>query len=291
MRFIFVALMVLAAAGYQLHLFGIGLLDPSQAWPANWTSSEGELDPRLLSFGFLLLAGWLLIEGVLQLRHRGARGVAATTTSSSGQGEVTGSVAAGGAAEGGSNSEQFSPEAKQVFHKKDRTISQLNLELEELQLERGRLQEALGRSESELAAHRNRAPAVRRSSEVDAEIVNVLAAFQEKGRLLDFLLDDVSRYPDNQVGAAARVVHAGCSKAIKDGFDIAPVHSAAEGENIALEPGFSGESYRLLGSVGEPPYKGRLVHHGWKVTAVKLPRVVAKEERAEHIVAPAEVEL
>ena len=42
----------------------------------------------------------------------------------------------------------------------------------------------------------------------DAEIVHFLAMLQEKGRLVDFLMDDINAYNDAQVGAAARVVHA-----------------------------------------------------------------------------------
>ena len=51
------------------------------------------------------------------------------------------------------------------------------------------------------------APAVRNQAE--AEVISFLALLQEKGRLVDFLMDDIAAYGDAQVGAAARVVHAG----------------------------------------------------------------------------------
>jgi hypothetical protein len=38
----------------------------------------------------------------------------------------------------------------------------------------------------------------------DAEIVSFLAMLQEKGRLVDFLMDNINAYNDAQVGAAAR---------------------------------------------------------------------------------------
>ena len=41
----------------------------------------------------------------------------------------------------------------------------------------------------------------------DAEIVSFLAILQARGRLVDFLMDDINTYSDAQVGAAARVVH------------------------------------------------------------------------------------
>jgi hypothetical protein len=44
----------------------------------------------------------------------------------------------------------------------------------------------------------------------DAEIVSFLAMLQARGRLVDFLMDDINTHDDAQVGAAARVVHAGC---------------------------------------------------------------------------------
>ena len=47
------------------------------------------------------------------------------------------------------------------------------------------------------------------SSQAEAEIVSFLATFQERGRLIDFLMDDITTYDDAQVGAAARVVHQG----------------------------------------------------------------------------------
>ena len=43
------------------------------------------------------------------------------------------------------------------------------------------------------------------SNHAEAEIVSFLATFQERGRLIDFLMDDITTYDDAQVGAAARV--------------------------------------------------------------------------------------
>ena len=54
------------------------------------------------------------------------------------------------------------------------------------------------------------------NKQAEAEIVSFLATLQERGRLVDFLMDDVTTYNDAQVGAAARVVHEGC-KAVSEG--------------------------------------------------------------------------
>ena len=128
------------------------------------------------------------------------------------------------------------------------------------------------------------------------EVLGFLGLMQQKGRLLDFLMDDVSKYPDAQVGAAARVVHQGCSAVLRDYFDIKPVAQNAEGSSLTLNKDYDAHSYRLLGRViGEPPFTGRLLHRGWLTTSVKLPEqrtaAPAVSGAPERVIAPAEVEL
>src|SRR6478672_1510879 len=48
------------------------------------------------------------------------------------------------------------------------------------------------------------------ANQAEAEIVAFVGLLQDKGRLVDFLMEDVNSYDDTQVGAAARVVHQGC---------------------------------------------------------------------------------
>src|SRR5580693_5788574 len=50
----------------------------------------------------------------------------------------------------------------------------------------------------------------------------VLSLFQREGRLIDFLQENVASFSDTEVGAAARVVHAGCKKALADHFTLEP---------------------------------------------------------------------
>jgi hypothetical protein len=104
------------------------------------------------------------------------------------------------------------------------------------------------------------------------------------------LQEDVAGFPDADVGAAARVVHEGCRRALKDYVVLEPVRSEAEGAAITLERGFDAARNRVTGNVvGEPPFKGRLAHHGWLVRELKLPALQAGHD--PKIVAPAEVEL
>ena len=134
-------------------------------------------------------------------------------------------------------------------------------------------------------------PVPMHASNADAEIVSFLAMLQAKGRLVDFLMDDINAHDNAQVGAAARVVHAGCKAALEEHFRIRPVREESEGSTVQLAAGYPVDEYRLLGKISGPaPFSGVLVHHGWKTDTVKLPRIVRSSDRLPAI-APAEVEL
>ncbi len=125
----------------------------------------------------------------------------------------------------------------------------------------------------------------------EAEVVAVLSALQSKGRLVDFLMDDISKYSDAQVGAAARVVHQGSKAAFDELFTVEPVASENEGSTVSV-PANVGEAYRLSGSFsGEGPHSGKLVHKGWKASRVNLSRVIKLEDGALPPIAPAQVEV
>jgi Na+-transporting methylmalonyl-CoA/oxaloacetate decarboxylase gamma subunit len=131
------------------------------------------------------------------------------------------------------------------------------------------------------------APAV---NQAEGEIAAFLALLQEKGRLVDFLMEDVSGYDDAQVGAAARVIHQGCKEVLKEHFRITPVSAALEGSQVTVPAEYAADEYRLIGKIsGNPPFSGKLIHKGWKTDYVKLPRIT-KSGRLPAI-APAEVEL
>ena len=133
-------------------------------------------------------------------------------------------------------------------------------------------------------------PPVVAEKQPEAEIVAFFALLQEKGRLVDFIMEDLTGFDDAQVGAAARVIHQGCSEVLKEYFRITPVSEAEEGSQVAVPAGYAAEEYRLIGKLsGNPPFTGKLIHKGWKTEYVKLPRLT-KTQRLPPI-APAEVEL
>jgi hypothetical protein len=133
-------------------------------------------------------------------------------------------------------------------------------------------------------------PAV--STQAEAEIVSFLAILQERGRLVDFVMEDLTTYDDAQVGAAARVFHAGCKAALREHFKIRSVREEDEGSSITIPVGYAADEYRLIGNIrGAGPFSGTLVHRGWKTEWVKLPRLVRVDPDRLPTIAPAEVEL
>ena len=126
----------------------------------------------------------------------------------------------------------------------------------------------------------------------EAAVVGFLATLQEKGRLVDFLQDDITSYSDAQVGAAARVVHQGCQAVLREYVRIVPVRDEREGATVTVDAGYAADEYRLVGKIsGQPPFAGTLVHRGWKADSVQLPRAVQAGDSRLPTIAPAEVEL
>jgi hypothetical protein len=118
--------------------------------------------------------------------------------------------------------------------------------------------------------------------------LHLLALLQREGRLIDFCEEELAGFSDAQVGAAARTVHDGCRKAVREAFTLAPVRPESEGTAITLPPGFDPNAVRLTGNVsGDPPFSGILRHHGWKATQVRMPAGAGDAS----VIAPAEVEL
>ena len=127
--------------------------------------------------------------------------------------------------------------------------------------------------------------------ETDAEgALQILALLQQNGRLIDFLQEDMGSYSDADIGAAARVVHEGCRKALREHLKLQPVREEEEGSRITVDRGFDAGAIRLTGNVvGEPPFSGSLSHRGWRATELNLPRIA--EGHDLRVLAPAEVEL
>ncbi len=120
--------------------------------------------------------------------------------------------------------------------------------------------------------------------------LQLLGLLQREGRFIDFIEEDLADASDEDIGAAARVVHEGCKKAIDEHFTIEAIHPDEEGETVSVAEGYDPKSIRLTGNVvGEPPHEGELTHRGWRVSDVRLPQMSEKHDPS--VIAPAEVEL
>ncbi len=119
--------------------------------------------------------------------------------------------------------------------------------------------------------------------------LQLLALLQREGRFVDFVQQDIASFPDDEIGAAARVVHEGCRKALAQHARIQSVRSESEGAAITIqEP--DPNSLKLTGNVsGSAPFHGVLRHRGWRVERLELPVRVGGGDPS--VVAKAEVEL
>ncbi len=132
------------------------------------------------------------------------------------------------------------------------------------------------------------APVLRESSPEAA--LQLLGLLQREARFVDFVQENVAAYSDADVGAAARVVHEGCRKVLREHFSVEPVRPEAEGNRVTLAEGFDAASIRLTGNVvGQPPFTGSLGHRGWRVTDSRLPKLAQGHDAS--VIAQAEVEL
>lgn len=120
--------------------------------------------------------------------------------------------------------------------------------------------------------------------------VQILSILQRDSRVIDFLMEDISGYDDDQIGAAVRSLHDQCRDSLIRYVRLAPVIDGVEGTYIKLE-GADPSLVKLLGNVpasGKPP-GGTLRHKGWRAEKVDLPPLPAS--RVAAVVAPAEVEV
>ena len=120
--------------------------------------------------------------------------------------------------------------------------------------------------------------------------VQMLALLQRDGRLIDFLSENISPYPDAQLGAAVRTIHETCRQALDQYVKLEPILNAEEDQPVTVEAGFDPAAVKLIGNVaGEPPVRGLLRHKGWRVKEIKMPPLPQGAGRM--VIAPAEVEL
>lgn len=120
---------------------------------------------------------------------------------------------------------------------------------------------------------------------VRSDAVTLLAALQRDGRLVDFLMEPIDGFTDEQVGAAVRDVHRGCRQTIERLVPVVPLLDAEEGQTVSA----ASHSPAKIRSVGGRADSGELLHPGWKVAVVSLPEFTGSADEAA-IVMPAEIQ-
>ena len=119
--------------------------------------------------------------------------------------------------------------------------------------------------------------------------LQILTILQRDSRVVDFLMEDIASYSDDQVGAAVRELHDQCRDSLARYVALQPVIDGVEGTTVKAPSG-DPHLVRFIGNVpAAPPSGGTLRHKGWRAAKVDLPGLAAKEDTS--IIAPAEIEI
>jgi Domain of unknown function (DUF2760) len=119
--------------------------------------------------------------------------------------------------------------------------------------------------------------------------LQILGILQRDSRLIDFLMEDIGGYSDEQVGAAVRNLHDQSRESLNRYMHLTPVIDGVEGTFTKLDTN-DPATVKLLGNV---PAKGKapggiLRHKGWRAEKIDLPSLTPS---TNSIIAPAEVEV
>jgi len=120
--------------------------------------------------------------------------------------------------------------------------------------------------------------------------LQILGILQRDARLIDFLMEDLSAYPDDQVGSAVRSLHEQCRDSLNRYLRLAPVIDGVEGSFTKIDSN-DPATVKLLGNVpvnGKAP-GGVLRHKGWKAEKIELPPIALGANAT--VIAPAEIEI
>jgi hypothetical protein len=119
--------------------------------------------------------------------------------------------------------------------------------------------------------------------------LQLLGILQRDARLLDFFMEDITPYSDDQVGAATRDIHRNTRDILVRYFAPVPVIDAVEGTPVKSDG--NPATSKFIGNVPATgkPLGGVLRHKGWRAGIVALPRVNNRQELP--VLAPAEIEV
>ncbi len=154
----------------------------------------------------------------------------------------------------------------------------------------GKLPENIARALGTQAKPQPAAPKPTPQARPQDGALQMLGILQRDSRLIDFLMEDITAYSDQQVGAAVRSLHDQSRDSLNRYLRLAPVIDGVEGSFTKLEAS-DPASVKLLGNVpvsGKAP-GGLLRHKGWRAEKIDLPPLASASSAS--IIAPAEVEI
>jgi hypothetical protein len=119
--------------------------------------------------------------------------------------------------------------------------------------------------------------------------LQILGILQRDSRLIDFLMEDLSGYADDQIGAAVRSLHGQARESLGRHVKLQPVIDNVEGAFTRSGP-VDPNAVKFIGNVpANTPTGGILRHKGWKAAKVDLPALAARQDVT--VLAPAEIEI
>jgi hypothetical protein len=122
--------------------------------------------------------------------------------------------------------------------------------------------------------------------------LQVLHLLQRDSRLIDFLMEDITSYTDDQIGAAVRTLHTESKASLARHFMLNPVIDGIEGTYQKIDSSKIPDPNRIK-LIGNVPANGKvgggtLRHRGWMASSVNLPPLGKQDPT---ILAPAELEV
>lgn len=189
-----------------------------------------------------------------------------------------------------SKAENLEKDNKGIRREIDKLNSKLNTSANEKEELKNKLIELTKQLEEQKEELKAAAANVKGGKEaIPPAAYQILYLLQKEGRLIDLLNEDISAVEDEDLGGAVRPVLEGCAKLLKDRLVVEPVLKEEEGSTVTVDEA-DPETIKLSGSVPEKgPYKGELIHHGWRLKECNLPELV--DGWKGNVIAPAEIEI
>lgn len=124
-----------------------------------------------------------------------------------------------------------------------------------------------------------------------SDAITLLSALQREARFVDLVKQPLGQFTDEQIGAAARNVLGDCAVVLDRFFTLQAVVASGEGAECQVTSGYDPAEYKLAGAASGPgPFRGQLVHPGWRAAKVALPTWTGSSG-ATLVISPAEVEV